>query len=56
MTEESKAEFRAYALDLYKHYQAWPVEFVDCDGNVHDADACWELVESMGLRFADSFF
>jgi len=48
--KEVDAAFEAYALDHYREFEAWPVEFETPSGEVWDADACMGAVEYLDLR------
>ena len=42
-------DFRIFALDHIKEFDAVPCEFMTCDGRVYDAGACWDAAVSLGL-------
>ncbi len=42
-------DFRIFALDHIKEFDAAPCEFEASDGTVYDAGACWDAAVSLGL-------
>ncbi len=45
----NKEEFRSFALDYIKQFDAIPLEFEDSSGIVIRADSCWQLAVELKL-------
>jgi hypothetical protein len=45
----NKEEFRDFALDHIKHFDAIPLEFEDSSGIVIKATECWQLAIELKL-------
>ncbi len=49
IAQVNKEEFRDFALDYMKHFDAIPLEFEDSSGIVIKATACWQLAIELKL-------
>ena len=45
----NKEEFRDFALDYIKHFDAIPLKFEDSSGIVIKASVCWQLAKELKL-------
>ncbi len=53
MTTERNKAFQDYALDHFKHFDAYPMEF-EYDGVMYDTTWVWNQLEKTVFKITDS--